>query len=103
MYAIRSYYGKPTVVGYTNADIDMWAECVARLACAAGAVPDDIAQITFGYSLFTGAFGLHYGLEKLGATIIPISGGNSERQLHIMQDFGSTVRVGTPSYALYLA
>lgn len=103
IHASSGTTGKPTVVGYTKADVDMWAECIARLACAAGATPDDIAQITFGYTLFTGAFGLHYGLEKLGAAIIPISGGNSERQMNIMQDFGSTLLVGTPSYALYLA
>ena len=103
IHASSGTTGKPTVVGYTKNDIDMWAECVARLVCAAGATPDDIVQITFGYTLFTGAFGLHYGLEKLGAAIIPISGGNTERQLSIMQDFGSTVLVGTPSYALYMA
>jgi phenylacetate-CoA ligase len=103
IHASSGTTGKPTVVGYTRADIDMWAELIARLACAAGATPDDIAQITFGYTLFTGAFGLHYGLEKLGATVIPISGGNTERQLMIMQDFGTTLLVGTPSYALYMA
>ncbi|MGI5919392.1 MAG: phenylacetate--CoA ligase family protein [Christensenellales bacterium] len=103
LHASSGTTGKPTVVGYTKADIDMWAECVARMACAAGVTPDDIAQITFGYTLFTGAFGLHYGLEKVGATVIPISGGNTERQLAIMQDFGTTVLVGTPSYALYMA
>ena len=103
IHASSGTTGKPTVVGYTKADLDMWAECVARLACAAGATDEDIAQITFGYTLFTGAFGLHYGLEKVGATIIPISGGNTERQLAIMQDFGTTILVGTPSYALYLA
>ncbi len=103
IHASSGTTGKPTVVGYTKADLDMWAECVARLACAAGATDEDIAQITFGYTLFTGAFGLHYGLEKAGATIIPISGGNTERQLAIMQDFGTTILVGTPSYALYLA
>ncbi len=103
IHASSGTTGKPTVVGYTKADIDMWAECIARLAGAAGATPDDVAQITFGYTLFTGAFGLHYGLEKLGATIIPISGGNSERQINILQDFGTTLLVGTPSYALYLA
>ncbi len=103
IHASSGTTGKPTVVGYTKADLDMWAECVARLACAAGATDEDIAQITFGYTLFTGAFGLHYGLEKVGSTIIPISGGNSERQLAIMQDFGTTILVGTPSYALYLA
>ena len=103
IHASSGTTGKPTVVGYTQADIDMWAECVARLACAAGATNEDIAQVTFGYTLFTGAFGLHYGLEKAGATIIPISGGNTERQLAIMQDFGTTILVGTPSYALYMA
>ena len=103
VHASSGTTGKPTVVGYTKADLDMWAEVVARLACAAGATPDDVAQIAFGYTLFTGAFGLHYGLEKLGATVIPISGGNSERQLSVMQDFGTTLLVSTPSYALYLA
>lgn len=103
IHASSGTTGKPTVVGYTKADIDMWAECVARLACAAGATADDVVQITFGYTLFTGAFGLHYGLEKVGASIIPISGGNTERQLAIMEDFGTTVLVGTPSYALYMA
>ncbi len=103
LHASSGTTGKPTVVGYTRNDIDMWAEVIARLACAAGTTPDDIVQITFGYTLFTGAFGLHYGLEKLGATVIPISGGNTERQLMVMQDFGTTVLVGTPSYAMYMA
>ncbi|MDD5017964.1 MAG: phenylacetate--CoA ligase [Eubacteriales bacterium] len=103
IHASSGTTGKPTVVGYTRNDIDMWAECIARMACAAGATPDDIVQITFGYTLFTGAFGLHYGLEKLGASVIPISGGNTERQVSVMQDFGSTILVGTPSYAMYLA
>ena len=103
IHASSGTTGKPTVVGYTRADIDMWAEVIARLACAAGATPDDVVQVTFGYTLFTGAFGLHYGLEKLGAAVIPISGGNTERQLNVMQDFGTTVLVGTPSYALYMA
>jgi phenylacetate-CoA ligase len=103
IHASSGTTGKPTVVGYTKADIDMWAECVARLACAAGVTADDVAQVTFGYTLFTGAFGLHYGMEKVGASVIPISGGNTERQLSIMQDFGTTVLIGTPSYALYMA
>ncbi len=103
IHASSGTTGKSTVVGYTRNDLDMWAECIARMVCAAGVTPEDIAQITFGYTLFTGAFGLHYGLEKLGAAVIPISGGNSERQISIMRDFGSTVLVGTPSYALYLA
>lgn len=103
VHASSGTTGKPTVVGYTKGDLDMWSEVVSRMACAAGATPDDIAQIAFGYTLFTGAFGLHYGLEKLGATVIPISGGNTERQLNVMQDFGTTLLVSTPSYALYLA
>jgi phenylacetate-CoA ligase len=103
IHASSGTTGKPTVVGYTQNDIDMWSEVVARLVCAAGASKDDIAQIAFGYGLFTGAFGLHYGLEKLGATVIPISGGNTERQVSTMQDFGSTILVSTPSYALYMA
>ena len=103
IHASSGTTGKPTVVGYTQNDLDMWAEVVARLACAAGATPDDIAQISFGYTLFTGAFGLHYGLEKIGATIIPISGGNTDRQINVMEDFGTTLLVSTPSYALYLA
>lgn len=103
IHASSGTTGKPTVVGYTREDLDMWSDCVARLACAAGATADDFAQVSFGYSLFTGAFGLHYGLERLGATIIPISGGNTERQIFIMKEFGTTVLVSTPSYALYLA
>lgn len=103
VHASSGTTGKPTVVAYTKNDLEMWAECIARLAAAAGAVDEDVAQITFGYTLFTGAFGLHYGLEKLGATVIPISSGNTERQIMIMKDFGSTLLVGTPSYALYLA
>ena len=75
---------------------------VARIACAAGALPEDIAQISFGYGLFTGALGLHFGLEKVGATVIPASSGNSEKQLMMMRDFGVTGLVATPSYALYL-
>jgi phenylacetate-CoA ligase len=95
--------GKPTVVGYTRNDIDTWAELVARVAAEAGATDDDVAQIAFGYGLFTGAFGLHYGLERLGAAVIPMSSGNTERQIALMQDFSTTVLVGTPSYALYMA
>lgn len=95
--------GKPTVVGYTRKDIDTWAELVARMAVEAGATDEDIAQIAFGYGLFTGAFGLHYGLEKLGAAVVPMSSGNTERQINIMKDFSSTVIVSTPSYALYMA
>ena len=94
--------GKPTVVGYTRNDLDTWAELCARFITAAGVTSDDIAQVTFGYGLFTGGFGLHYGLEKVGASVIPASSGNTQRQLMLMQDFGTTVLVCTPSYALYL-
>ena len=95
--------GKPKVVGYTKADLDMWSEIVARIICAAGGTPDDIVQVSFGYGLFTGGFGLHYGMEKLGAMVVPVSSGNTERQLMLMQDFGTTILIATPSYALYMA
>lgn len=94
--------GKPKIVGYTRNDLDMWTEILARMICAAGVVPEDIAQIAFGYGLFTGGFGLHYGLERVGAMVVPLSSGNTERHLMLMQDFGSTVLIATPSYALYL-
>ena len=94
--------GKPKIVGYTKNDLDNWTECLTRMICAAGATPEDVVQISFGYGLFTGGFGLHYGMENLGAMVIPLSSGNTERQLMIMQDFGTTVLIATPSYALYL-
>ena len=103
VHASSGTTGKPTVVGYTKRDMEMWTECVARIACAGGATPSDMAQICFGYGMFTGALGLHYGLEKLGATIIPSSTGNSEKQIMYMKDFGTTLLVATPSYALRLA
>ncbi|MCM0760851.1 phenylacetate--CoA ligase [Sporomusa sphaeroides DSM 2875] len=103
LHASSGTTGKPTVVGYTKNDIELWAEMVTRLAVAGGATEDDVAQVAFGYGLFTGAFGLHYGLERLGAAIVPASTGNTERQIMLMQDFGTTVLVSTPSYALYLA
>lgn len=94
--------GKPTVVGYTKSDLDMWSDCVARLVTAAGITDEDIIQIAFGYGLFTGALGLHYGLEKVGATVIPTSSGNTEKQIMLMKDFGTTGLVSTPSYAQYI-
>lgn len=103
LHASSGTTGKPIVVGYTRRDMENWSECVARLIVAAGGNEDDIAQVVFGYGLFTGGFGLHYGLEKVGITVVPSSSGNSERQLMLMQDFGSTIIVGTPSYALYLS
>ena len=95
--------GKPTVVGYTKNDIDNWSELVARIMTAAGATKDDIVQIAFGYGLFTGGFGLHYGAEKIGASVIPMSSGNTEKQIMIMKDYHSSVLVCTPSYALVIA
>ncbi|MGI6152092.1 MAG: phenylacetate--CoA ligase family protein, partial [Christensenellales bacterium] len=103
VHASSGTTGKATVVGYTKNDLAMWAEAVARMAVAGGASCDDIAQISFGYGLFTGALGLHYGLERLGATVIPVSAGNTERQITLMRDFGTTLLVATPSYAMYLA
>lgn len=103
IHASSGTTGKPTVVGYTRNDLEMWSECVARIVCMAGGEPGDIAQISFGYGLFTGALGLHNGLEKVGAAVIPISSGNTEKQLMVMQDFGTTILVCTPSYALYMS
>ncbi|ACM60605.1 phenylacetate-CoA ligase [Caldicellulosiruptor bescii] len=102
IHASSGTTGKPTVVGYTKHDMEVWTEVVARIVTAAGVREHDIAQIAFGYGLFTGAFGLHQGLERVGATVIPISSGNTEKQLMVMQDFGATVLVCTPSYALYI-
>jgi len=95
--------GKPTVVGYSREDLNTWSELVARFMTAAGVTADDIVHIAFGYGLFTGAFGLHYGSERIGASVIPISGGNTEKQVMIMQDYRSTALVCTPSYALTIA
>ena len=103
VHASSGTTGKPTVVGYTAGDMEVWTECVARIAAAGGASRSDMAQICFGYGMFTGALGLHYGLEKIGATIIPSSTGNSEKQIMYMNDFGTTLLVATPSYALRLA
>ena len=93
---------KPIVVGYTANDLKHWAEQVARVMSAAGVTKDDVVQIAFDYGLFTGGFGMHYGAERLGASVIPVSLGNTERQIQIMQDFRSTALVSTPSYALYM-
>lgn len=103
IHASSGTTGKPTVVGYTQADLETWTECVARIACMGGATEKDVAQICFGYGMFTGALGLHYGLEKIGTTIVPSSTGNSEKQIMYMKDFGTTLLVATPSYALRLA
>ena len=103
VHASSGTTGKPVVVGYTQNDMDNWTDLVARMACAAGVTRYDVAQVAFGYGLFTGVFGLHYGMEKIGAMVVPISGGNTEKQLMLMQDFGTTTFISTPSYALYLA
>jgi phenylacetate-CoA ligase len=95
--------GMATVVGYSKNDIVLWSNLVARILCGAGVTPDDVIQIAFGYGLFTGGFGLHYGAERLGASVIPISAGNTKRQIQIMQDFKTTALVCTPSYALKMA
>ncbi len=95
--------GKPVVGGYTKNDIEMWSEVMARCMSASGTTKDDIVQNAYGYGLFTGGLGVHYGARKIGATIIPISGGNTKRQIMIMQDFKSTILTCTPSYSLYLA
>jgi phenylacetate-CoA ligase len=91
------------MVCYTAKDLDTWAELIARIATAAGVVRDDVAQISFTYGLFTGGFGLHYGLERVGAMVVPASGGNTELQFALMKDLKSTVLVATPTYALHLA
>ena len=103
IHASSGTTGKPTVVGYTNGDLEVWKECVARLAVAGGATEDDVAQICFGYGMFTGALGLHNGLEKVGAAIVPSSTGNTQKQLMYMKDFESTLLVATPSYAMRIA
>ncbi len=102
IHASSGTTGKPTVVGYTKNDIENWSDCMARLVTAAGATSDDIVHIAFGYGLFTGALGLHYGLEKIGATVVPTSSGNTEKNLMLMKDFQTTALVATPSYAQYI-
>lgn len=103
IHASSGTTGKQTVVGYTKNDINMWATCVARALAAAGGVKNDFVHISYGYGLFTGGLGIHYGAELLGATTIPASTGNTKRQIQILQDFGSSIICCTPSYALYLA
>jgi len=95
--------GNPTVVGYTQEDLDIWAHCLIRIMYDTGVRKDDVVQISHGFGMFTGGFGFQYAAEKLGALVVPISGGNTERQLKIMSDFKSTVICCTPSYTLYMA
>lgn len=103
IHASSGTTGKPTVVGYTRRDINTWAELMARSLMCGGTTRGDIIHNAYGYGLFTGGLGVHYGAEKIGASVIPISGGNTKRQIMIMQDFGSTVLTCTPSYALNMA
>lgn len=102
LHASSGTTGKPTVVGYTHADLDIWAEVVARSLTMAGVHSGDTIQIAYGYGPFTGGLGLHYGAEKIGATVIPISTGNTKKQLQFMTDFRATVLACTPSYAAHL-
>jgi len=95
--------GKPKVVGYTRNDVETWAEVMARTLACGGAGPHDIIQNAYGYGMFTGGLGIHYGAERMGATVVPISGGNTKRQVMILEDFGSTMLACTPSYALVIA
>ncbi|MCS7163944.1 MAG: phenylacetate--CoA ligase [Thermodesulfovibrio sp.] len=95
--------GKPVVAGYTRHDIEVWSEVMARCLTMAGATKDDIVQNCYGYGLFTGGFGVHYGAQKIGAMVVPASAGNTRRQIEIMRDFGTTILTCTPSYALYMA
>ncbi len=103
VHASSGTTGKPTVVGYTKRDIDTWADLMARALACGGVTQADMIHNAYGYGLFTGGLGAHYGAERLGATVIPVSGGNSKRQILIMQDFNSSVLLSTPSYALNLA
>jgi phenylacetate-CoA ligase len=103
IHASSGTTGKQTVVGYTRKDIDTWAEVMARTLVSAGATKNSVIQVAYGYGLFTGGLGAHYGAERIGSSVIPVSGGNTKRQMQIMKDFGTTLLACTPSYALYLA
>ena len=103
VHASSGTTGKPTVVAYTRADLDMWREVCARGLAAAGVTDEDMMQIAMGYGLFTGGLGWHYGAEHLGATVVPTSSGSTKRQIMLMQDFGVTVFCCTPSYAIFVA
>src|SRR5919206_4373971 len=103
LHASSGTKGKPTVVGYTAADIDLWARCCARCLVCAGARPGDIVHVAYGYGLFTGGLGLHYGAERLECTVVPASGGQTQRQVQLLADLGAEVLCCTPSYALAIA
>lgn len=102
LHASSGTTGKPIVVGYNDHDMDVWNECIMRLVQMAGVVPSDRVQMAFGYGMFTGGFGLHYGLQRLGCMMIPAGSGNTERQIQMIQDYGTTVLVATPSYAMHI-
>ena len=103
LHASSGTTGKQIVVGYTENDLEMWKQCVARAIIAAGGSKKDYMHVSYGYGLFTGGIGMHYGAEKVGCTTIPVSVGNTQRQINIIKDFGSTILCSTPSYALHLA
>jgi phenylacetate-CoA ligase len=103
LHASSGTTGKPTVVGYTQGDIECWSDLMARSLACVGAVPGDIVHNAYGYGLFTGGLGVHYGAERLGATVVPVSGGGTERQVTLLKDFGANVLCATPSYALNIA
>src|SRR5574344_476247 len=103
VHASSGTTGRPTVVGYTRNDIAMWSENVTRSLCMAGVTNHDLVQVGYGYGLFTGGLGIHYGTENLGAAVIPISGGNTQKPIQLLQDLGSTVICCTPSYVLHIA
>ena len=103
VHASSGTTGKRIVVGYTKNDLEMWADCIARMMTAIGITKNDVVQVSFGYGLFTGGFGVHSGAEKIGATVIPMSSGNTALQIQTMIDFGATVLCCTPSYAMYIA
>lgn len=103
IHASSGTTGRQTVVGYTRKDLETWSEVMARTLVCAGASKESFIQVAYGYGLFTGGLGVHYGAEKVGASVIPISGGNTKRQIQIMKDFGTTLLACTPSYALYMA
>lgn len=103
IHASSGTTGKPTAVPHTRKDLDVFAECVARAICCAGGTPNDVVQVSYGYGLFTGGLGLHDGATRLGAAVIPMSGGNTRNQITLMKDFNATILACTPSYAMFLA
>jgi phenylacetate-CoA ligase len=103
IHASSGTRGKPTIVAYTRADIELWADCCARAVAAAGGAPGTVVHVAYGYGLFTGGLGLHYGAERLGCTVVPASGGNTARQVQLLEDLGAEILCCTPSYALAIA